>query len=113
MRGAKRDGDARRRVRAARGVQKRVVQPAASRDRSAQRPELSSSSRVPVDVRPCVHMWAVCLWHTARLTPLPSTQWSHAVSDYSNAKENTVATIAPPYARAHAIAQREPYTARS
>ncbi len=57
MRGAKRDGDARRRVRAARGVQKRVVQPAASRDRSAQRPELSSSSRVPVDVRPCVHMW--------------------------------------------------------
>ena len=45
VRGAKRDGDARRRVRAPRGVQKRVVQPAAKPRRSAQRPELSSSSR--------------------------------------------------------------------
>ena len=65
VRGAKRDGDARRRacVRAPRGVQKRVVQPAAEPRRSAQRPELSSSSRrltTCADARTCG-----CLHHTA------------------------------------------------
>ena len=42
---------------------------------------------------------------------MPSARWRHAASDYSHANAHAVAPIAPPYARAHAIAWRGPYTA--
>ena len=44
---------------------------------------------------------------------MPSARWRHAVSDYSHANAHAVAPIAPPYARARAIAWRGSYTAHS
>ena len=44
---------------------------------------------------------------------MPSARWRHAVSDYRHADAHAVDPIAPPYARACAIAWRGSYTAHS
>jgi hypothetical protein len=52
-----------------------------------------------------------CLQYAARLTTLPSAQWSHAVSDYSNANAHAAPPLNAVRTRARAIAWRGSYTA--
>ena len=62
----------------------------------------------------CAHACTCgCPQHTCSLTTVPSAQRRHAVGDYSNADAHAIAPIAPPYARARAIARRGSYTAHS